>query len=251
MTISNYRKYFYFCEDSQLFIRKYSLKGTAVKGTAALERLNGSGSPTVILDKNCEVLKSSLVWHWYSNTYTPNQTFVYINGNQEDTNINNLIRYEASDIVSPYLLDYLFTVDLSTGVLVPNYKTKLFKLGGYIVTSLFNHTVGIHRILYSMYTRTCLVLKQPPYEIDHINHNTLDNTQSNLRAVPAVLNKRNRSMNSNNTSGYNGIRCVGGSFLVEIASKYLGSYDSLDKAIRVRDLFTSSKEYHENHGKII
>lgn len=51
------------------------------------------------------------------------------------------------------------------------------------------------------------VIMQPPpvFDIDHIDHNPLNNTRANLRIVPHHVNLRNRLLQSNNTSGYKGV----------------------------------------------
>lgn len=41
--------------------------------------------------------------------------------------------------------------------------------------------------------------------VDHTNHNTLDNTDENLRNVSFAENQQNRSMKKTNTSGYRGV----------------------------------------------
>jgi len=45
----------------------------------------------------------------------------------------------------------------------------------------------------------------PTNEIDHINHNPMDNSWTNLRAVNKKMNARNRSLNTNNKSGITGV----------------------------------------------
>ena len=41
--------------------------------------------------------------------------------------------------------------------------------------------------------------------VDHINHNTLDNTKKNLRICTNVENQQNRQLRPNNTSGERGV----------------------------------------------
>jgi len=257
LTIDNYKNYMFYDEKTNRFIHKYSWKGPKVAGSYVLEVLNNAGTPTVILDKDVEIQKATLVWHWYFgvHVYESTSRFVYIDSDSTNTSISNLILNTVgsctTNYISPIRLRYLFnyTVD---GVLTPNYPAKLFTTdGGYSVISLFNHTVGIHRILYALYNDEYLELRNPKYEIDHIDHNTQNNSKSNLRKVEAIANRRNKSLSTNNTSGYNGIKLFNGKYRVEIAKVYLGLYSTLEEALEKRDEFTLANGYHENHGKNI
>lgn len=257
ITVSNYKSYYYYDAITSTFKRKYSFKGVNKAHTTLKEIRNASGTLSVVLDKDVEVQKATLVWHWYTNTHITESTtrFIFIDGNPDNTRITNLILNTTAscttNTLSPIRLNYLFTIDRDKGILVPNYPTKMFNTQGYLVTSVFNNTVGVHRILYAMYNNEPLSLKNPKFEIDHIDHNRQNNTPSNLRKVLSYLNKRNRSLNSNNTSGYNGIQFKYNKYRVEIASNYLGLFDTLEEALTVRDNYTASNEYHNNHGLII
>lgn len=50
------------------------------------------------------------------------------------------------------------------------------------------------------------IIKVPSgYQIDHINHNKLDNRRENLRICTAGENQRNRLITTSNRSGYKGV----------------------------------------------
>ena len=70
--------------------------------------------------------------------------------------------------------------------------------------------------------------------IDHINRNKLDNRKSNLRRVSNRVNGLNA--NWNNKYGCAGISYVKArhKFQVAICGKYIGQYDTIEEAIKVR-----------------
>lgn len=51
-----------------------------------------------------------------------------------------------------------------------------------------------------------LLMAPDGFTVDHINRNKLDNRMSNLRVVTVKENVENRGLQSNNTSGYPGVR---------------------------------------------
>ena len=74
-------------------------------------------------------------------------------------------------------------------------------------------------------------------EVDHINHNTLDNRKCNLRKV---TNRENQLNKRNNTSGCPGVRwhSQGKKWNARITikgkEKSLGMFDTFEEAVRVR-----------------
>ncbi|MEK5176855.1 HNH endonuclease [Heyndrickxia sp. FSL W8-0496] len=72
--------------------------------------------------------------------------------------------------------------------------------------------------------------------IDHFNHNTLDNTDSNLRIVSNAENQQNRLVQKNNSSGVRGVYWHKHSqkWLARIQvykeRKIIGYYDSIEEA---------------------
>ena len=109
-----------------------------------------------------------------------------------------------------------------------------------------------HRIIWEMHNG------QIPegYEIDHIDHNTLNNDITNLRMVTHHENTLNASMRKDNKSG-----CVGviwhkarrkwmAYIAVNKKPKYLGLFDSIDEAVAARRQAEKENNYHPNHGSV-
>ena len=83
-------------------------------------------------------------------------------------------------------------------------------------------------------------------ETDHINHNTLDNREENLRVCTHSENQHNRGKQINNTSGYKGVFRRGKKWRAEIGINgkkvYLGTFSTARDAACVYDLV--AKEFH-------
>jgi len=83
-------------------------------------------------------------------------------------------------------------------------------------------------------------LMNPPngFHVDHINRNPLDNRRSNLRICTPTENYRNKSTNSNNTSGATGVTRSLSKWKAFIRAdgknKYLGTFENIEDAIIVR-----------------
>lgn len=74
--------------------------------------------------------------------------------------------------------------------------------------------------------------------IDHVNHNTLDNRKDNLRFANKSKNGMNRQVNSNNTTGYKGVilRKDTKKYRAHITKNskryWLGQYETVEKAAK-------------------
>lgn len=89
---------------------------------------------------------------------------------------------------------------------VMNYKwyaKKVNKKNKYYVYTNGYNQLGNKKKL--MIHRIIMNIQDPNIKIDHINSNSLDNRQCNLRICGHSQNSRNRILNKNNTTGYKGI----------------------------------------------
>jgi len=115
---------------------------------------------------------------------------------------------------------------------------------GYIKICFMGKMYQAHRLAWFM------VCGEWPDEIDHINHIKDDNRWRNLRNVTRSENNRNRSLQSNNTSGHHGITYVekNNHWQVYCCKKYIGSRKTKKEAVKLRKKAEKEHGYHENHG---
>lgn len=104
-----------------------------------------------------------------------------------------------------------------------------------------------------------LLAKRPneePQEIDHINGDPADNRPENLRAVSHQVNQQNQRRRADNSSGVTGVYWNKSAnkwqayIRTDGRMKYLGVFDSVDDAARVRKIAENTYGFHENHGRI-
>lgn len=93
-------------------------------------------------------------------------------------------------------------------------------------------------------------------EIDHIDHNPANNQISNLRLVTKSGNRKNRSRDSRNSSGINGVYWASHAkaWCVQIRSerktKHIGYFKNLADAAQARKQAESDLGFHTNHGAL-
>lgn len=91
--------------------------------------------------------------------------------------------------------------------------------------------------------RLIMGITDPQIQVDHINHDTLDNQRCNLRVATKSQNTSHRRIPMHNSSGYLGVYKKDGHWAAQIEAScghrriafYLGTYDSQDEAAKVRD----------------
>jgi HNH endonuclease len=118
----------------------------------------------------------------------------------------------------------------------------------YIILGIDGIKYRAHRIIWWMKTG-----QNPVENIDHENHNGLDNRWENLRIAPHKENQKNMSKRKDNTTGVTGVIRHRDKYVAQIQVDgnriYLGSRCSLEEASGLRLQAEQKYEFHKNHGK--
>lgn len=94
----------------------------------------------------------------------------------------------------------------------------------------------------------------PPAQVDHKDHNKLNNRWDNLRLATNQENHRNRPRSPRNTSGVTGVswNSVASKWHAQIEVSghniYLGLFSNIEDAAAARNYAESRFGFHENHG---
>lgn len=159
--------------------------------------------------------------------------------------------------VTQGLLQRLYTYNPSTGELICKQPRTHLQQGdvvgslqntGYLATSIGNKHYLIHRLIW-MYVKGYF-----PTQIDHINHNKLDNRWDNLREVSNTENIRNCSLSKNSRVKVNGVSYIArldkfrAYIMVNRKQINLGVFVRIEDAIEARKEADSLYGFHENHG---
>lgn len=129
-------------------------------------------------------------------------------------------------------------------------STRTIKGSPYRVIKVDGTSYMLHRLAW-MYEN----LSMPDGVIDHIDGDVTNNRISNLRDVKQSINCKNRSINSNNTSGMMGVVWVKSrsrwyaQVRVDGKQRTLGVFKTLLDACCKRKSFELSNGFHRNHGR--
>ena len=82
-------------------------------------------------------------------------------------------------------------------------------------------------------------------DVDHINHNTLDNRRTNLRMATRSQNKQNERLRKDNRLGIKGVCSRGNKYIAQIQFNkkkiYLGLYENREQA---KKAYRKASEYY-------
>jgi len=125
------------------------------------------------------------------------------------------------------------------------------KADGYISIFFNGKAYKAHRLAWLYMTGSL-----PKHQIDHINHDRIDNRWINLREATTLDNNRNQSLRKNNTSGFTGVFWMKSrnKWIAQITVKrkdiHLGCFDDLSEAIAKRQTANVLYGFHANHGEL-
>lgn len=184
------------------------------------------------------------------------KTVVHINGDKQDSRIENLKSVSDYATLNQNDLIGLFNYNDTTGLLTYRNDTKNKSSGdiagkknsdGYLQVKIGKRNYKIHRLVW-LYVHGVW----PVDLIDHINGNRTDNRICNLREATNSQNLMNSKVQSRNKTGEKGVTWRERDKRYVVACKvggkqnYVGSFKSFDEAVRASREFRS-----KHHGEFV
>ncbi len=152
------------------------------------------------------------------------------------------------------LLNYDSELGVFTWIKPTSNRVKAGQLAG-TFNSMGYTTIKLDGYLYLSHRLVWLYINGYwPTEIDHIDHDKLNNKISNLRDTSHASNMKNQKIRNTNTSGVNGVswdsdrkkwQCK---IYVNKKTIHLGRFASIDDARNARSDADKKYFYHQNHG---
>lgn len=166
-----------------------------------------------------------------------NKKVLHKNRNPLDMRRANLFCGNTYQSVGDYMIGECFggekyKIDIDDYDLVSQYVWHV-DTNGYVITKADGRVIKQHRLVMG-------VLDDNRYEVDHIEHDTLDNRKSKLRLADRSLNCFNRRLGKENRSGVIGVYWMKSAkkWAAQISKNgkkhYLGVFDSIEDATVAR-----------------
>ena len=120
---------------------------------------------------------------------------------------------------------------------------------GYLVGTIKSKSLRAHIVAFALHYG-----KWPTKDIDHINGIKTDNRIQNLRESTAQENAKNKFISPRNTSGINGVSWHKNrkkwiaQIKIDGKMKYLGGFDDIMEAAKVRKQADKENGFTERHG---
>ena len=119
----------------------------------------------------------------------------------------------------------------------------------YLATEVDKKYYAVHRIIFAM------IHGYMPEQVDHIDHDGLNNRKDNLRPSNNKDNSRNLPMQKSNKSGHIGVNWHKAAKkwqarAVDRNGKRIGRYDNIDDAIKVRKQYEIEFGYYNNRDDV-
>ena len=127
------------------------------------------------------------------------------------------------------------------------------KSTGYRMVFINRKGYLVHRIAILLATGAC----DPSKEVDHIDHDRVNNRLNNLRIVDRINNMRNTGLGKTNKTGVIGVSLkytrtgelrYSANIMVNRKSINLGIFDNIEEAAAAREEANMKYGFHPNHG---
>lgn len=160
---------------------------------------------------------------------------------------NELLRYEPSSG------KLFWKKKTAQRIKVGDEAGTLCKNSGYRMVFINRKGYLVHRIAILLATGAC----DPSKEVDHIDHDRVNNRLNNLRIVDHVNNMRNLSLRETNKTGVIGVSLkytrtgelrYSANIMVNRKSINLGIFDTIEEAAAAREEANIKYGFHPNHG---
>ena len=119
---------------------------------------------------------------------------------------------------------------------------------GYLMTGIQGKNYLNHRLIWLYMTGSL------PEQVDHIDHDRLNNRWENLRAVTSTINSKNTGLSKNSKTKVNGVSYMKtlnkyrAYIMINRKHIHLGVFEDINDAIEARKQADINYGFHHNHG---